>query len=165
MSLIGRAKLRDLTACQVGSALVTLSADRSTRTLQIAHNALVRAIGLAESYDLVGRNVASLVSVPTGTLGRPSKPLTLDQARSLIEQARRVTEKPATVAASQLLEHRLAYSVDAAATVTGLSRYLFCVQMRTGKLGYLKIGRRRIITREQLAAFLALRSVLSLGGT
>jgi len=30
--------------------------------------------------------------------------------------------------------------------------------MRTGKLGYLKVGRRRIITREHLAAFLALRS-------
>jgi len=88
MSLIGRAKLRDLTARQVRAALVTLSADRSTRTLQIARNALVRAIGLAENYDLVGRNVASMVSVPTGTSGRPSKSLTLDQARSLIEQAR-----------------------------------------------------------------------------
>jgi len=30
--------------------------------------------------------------------------------------------------------------------------------MRTGKLGYLKVGRPRIITREHLAAFLALRS-------
>jgi len=30
--------------------------------------------------------------------------------------------------------------------------------MRSGKLGYLKIGRRRIITREHMAQFLAQRS-------
>ncbi len=87
-ALIGSAKLRDLTARQVRSALVKLSADRSTRTLQIARNALVRAIRLAEADDLVGRNVASLVSVPTGAAGRPSESLTLEQAKSLIEQAR-----------------------------------------------------------------------------
>jgi integrase len=44
---------------------------------------------MAEANDLVGRNVASLVSVPTGTAGRPSRSLTLEQAKSLIEQARR----------------------------------------------------------------------------
>ncbi len=60
--------------------------------------------------------------------------------------------------ATDLLEQRLAYSVDEAATVTGLSRDLLYDQMRTGKLGYLKVGRRRIITREHLAAFLALPS-------
>jgi len=59
--------------------------------------------------------------------------------------------------AAQLLEHRLAYSVDEAAKVTGLSRDLLYDQMRAGKLGYLKIGRRRIITREHLAAFLAIQ--------
>jgi len=88
-ALIGSSKLRDLTARQVRSALVRLSADWSTRTLQIARNALVRAIRLAEADDLVGRNVASLVSVPTGAAGRPSKALTLQQAKSLIEQARK----------------------------------------------------------------------------
>ena len=72
---------------------------------------------------------------------------------------RTVRKKPITTAsATQLLEQRLAYSVDEAATVTGLSRDLLYDQMRTGKLGYLKIGRRRIITKEHLAAFLALRS-------
>jgi integrase len=89
IALIGSAKLRDLTAPQVRSALVKLSADRSTRTLQITRNVLVRAIRLAEANDLVGRNVASLVSVPTGTAGRPSKSLTLEQAKSLIEHARK----------------------------------------------------------------------------
>ena len=60
--------------------------------------------------------------------------------------------------ATDLLEQRLAYSVDEAAAVTGLSRDLLYDQMRTGKLGYLKVGRRRIITREHLAEFLALPS-------
>jgi excisionase family DNA binding protein len=60
--------------------------------------------------------------------------------------------------AAQPLEHRLAYFVYEAAMVTGLSRDLLYDQMRTGKLAYLKVGRRRIITREQLAAFLAQRS-------
>ena len=50
---------------------------------------------------------------------------------------------------------RLAYSVDEVAAVTGLSRDLLYDQMRAGKLAYLKIGRRRIITRQHLEAFLA----------
>ena len=49
---------------------------------------------------------------------------------------------------------RLAYSVDEAAQVTGLSRDLLYDQMRTGQLAYLKVGRRRIITRQHLEAFL-----------
>jgi excisionase family DNA binding protein len=50
---------------------------------------------------------------------------------------------------------RLAYSVDEAAAITGLSRDLLYDEMRTGRLAYLKIGRRRIITRQHLEAFLA----------
>jgi excisionase family DNA binding protein len=50
---------------------------------------------------------------------------------------------------------RLAYSVAEAALITGLSRDLLYAQMRTGKLAYLKVGRRRIITRRSLDAFLA----------
>ncbi len=50
---------------------------------------------------------------------------------------------------------RLAYSIDEAAAITGLSRDLLYDQMRAGKLAYLKVGRRRIITRQHLEAFLA----------
>jgi excisionase family DNA binding protein len=50
---------------------------------------------------------------------------------------------------------RLAYSVDEAAAITGLSRDLLYDEMRTGRLAYLKIGRRRIITRQHLEAFLS----------
>jgi excisionase family DNA binding protein len=50
---------------------------------------------------------------------------------------------------------RLAYSVDEVAQITGLSRDLLYDQMRAGRLGYIKVGRRRIITRRHLDAFLA----------
>ena len=49
---------------------------------------------------------------------------------------------------------RLAYSVSEAAEATGLSRDLLYDEMRAGRLAYLKVGRRRIITRQHLEAFL-----------
>jgi excisionase family DNA binding protein len=49
---------------------------------------------------------------------------------------------------------RLAYSVNKTAAITGLSRDLLYDQMRAGKLVYIKVGRRRIITRQHLEAFL-----------
>jgi excisionase family DNA binding protein len=51
---------------------------------------------------------------------------------------------------------RLAYSVDEAARLTGLSRDLLYDQMRRGRLAYLKVGRRRLITRHHLEQFLAI---------
>ena len=56
---------------------------------------------------------------------------------------------------SDQLTDRLAYSVEEAAQVTGLSRDLLYDEMRAGRLAYLKVGRRRIITRHHLEAFLA----------
>jgi excisionase family DNA binding protein len=56
---------------------------------------------------------------------------------------------------SDRLSDRLAYSVEEAAQVTGLSRDLLYSEMRAGRLAYLKVGRRRIITRQHLEAFLA----------
>jgi len=53
-----------------------------------------------------------------------------------------------------LLAERIAYSVAEAAFITGLSSDLLYAQMRAGKLAYLKVGRRRIITRRNLEAFL-----------
>ena len=48
---------------------------------------------------------------------------------------------------------RLAYSVDEAARLTGLSRDLLYDQMRRGNLAYVKVGRRRVITRQHLQQF------------
>jgi excisionase family DNA binding protein len=43
---------------------------------------------------------------------------------------------------------RLAYSVDEAARLAGLSRDLLYDQMRRGNLPYVNVGRRRLITRQ-----------------
>jgi excisionase family DNA binding protein len=51
---------------------------------------------------------------------------------------------------------RLAYSVAEAARLTGLSRDLLYDQMRSGNLHYIKIGRRRLITRQHLQHFLGI---------
>jgi len=51
---------------------------------------------------------------------------------------------------------RLAYSVDEAAFLTGLSRDLLYDEMRRGNLRYRKVGRRRLITRQHLEEFLGI---------
>jgi excisionase family DNA binding protein len=53
---------------------------------------------------------------------------------------------------------RLAYSVAEAARLTGLSRDLLYDEMRRGNLLYVKVGRRRVITRKHLQQFLGLAS-------
>ena len=69
---LGAIRLTELTASDVQGALGALAARLSTRTVQIAHNVLVRAIRHAERDDLVGRNVAALVDAPKGQqAGRP----------------------------------------------------------------------------------------------
>jgi hypothetical protein len=55
---LGKVRLTELTASDVQGALTALSTRLSTRTVQIAHNVLVRAIRHAERDDLVCRNVA-----------------------------------------------------------------------------------------------------------
>jgi integrase len=86
---LGKIRLTELTASNVQEALAALAARLSTRTVQIAHNVLVRAIRHAERDDLVGRNVAALVDAPKGQqAGRPSKSLTLEQAVALMAAAK-----------------------------------------------------------------------------
>jgi excisionase family DNA binding protein len=53
---------------------------------------------------------------------------------------------------------RLAYSVNEAASLTGLSRDLLYDEMRRGNLTYIKVGRRRLITRQHLQQFLGMAS-------
>lgn len=60
--------------------------------------------------------------------------------------------------ASDLAAERLAYSIGEAAQLTGLSRDLLYDQMRRGNLHYVKIGRRRLITRQHLEQFLSVAS-------
>ena len=63
---LGSVRLTDLTAADVQKALTSIASRVSTRTVQIAHNVLVRAIRQAERDDLVGRNVVALVKPPKG---------------------------------------------------------------------------------------------------
>jgi excisionase family DNA binding protein len=68
-------------------------------------------------------------------------------------------ETPKAVATEpDLPSERLAYSVDEAARLTGLSRDLLYDEMRRGNLPYRKVGRRRLITRHHLQQFLGLAS-------
>ena len=84
---IGAKALRDLSAGDVRAGLEAMAGRVSTRYLQIARGSLVRAIRHAEAHDLVGRNVAAPVDTPQGQVGRPSKSLTLDQARAVLAAA------------------------------------------------------------------------------
>ena len=72
------------------------------------------------------------------------------------------TPSPATAGTGQPgpdpAAERLAYSVDEAARLTGLSRDLLYDQMRQGNLASIKVGRRRLITRQHLQQFLEIAS-------
>lgn len=82
--LIGKKRLRDLRAHDVDRMLAARRHQLSTSTLQRVLSILRRAIRWAEARDLVGRNVALLSTAPTGKVGRPSKSMTLQQARDLL---------------------------------------------------------------------------------
>jgi hypothetical protein len=87
LAVIGRIPLRDLTVQDVRTALKTMAATHSTRTLQKGHNCLTRAVRHAEGQDLVRRNVSALVDTPRGLEGRPSQSLAPDQASALLAAA------------------------------------------------------------------------------
>lgn len=75
-----------------------------------------------------------------------------------LNRALHAASAPAPPGASRpqpdLSTERLAYSVNEAARLTGLSRDLLYDQMRQGNLDYIKVGRRRLITRHHLEQFL-----------
>jgi integrase len=82
--LIGKRPIRELRAHDVDRMLSARRHELSTSTLQRVLSILRRAIRWAEARDLVGRNVALLCTAPTGKVGRPSKSLTLEQARAVL---------------------------------------------------------------------------------
>ena len=86
--LIGKAKLKRLRADDIDEWLDGLTGKLSTRSLQGVHSILKRAIRQAQARDMVLRNVAELVTTPTGKEGRPSKALTLDQATAVVQAAK-----------------------------------------------------------------------------
>ena len=59
------------------------------------------------------------------------------------------------IIARNVFAERLAYSPDEAAELLGISRELVHDLLRTGQLGSVKAGRRRLIAKHHLEAFLA----------
>jgi excisionase family DNA binding protein len=84
--------------------------------------------------------------------GRDPAPADLDQATPPAARSPAAT-KPGRPEPGRSAE-RLAYSIDEAARLTGLSRDLLYDEMRRGHLTYVKVGRRRLITRHHLQEFL-----------
>jgi integrase len=85
---LGARKLQDLTADDVDRWLATKSRTLSTATLQRLLSILRRALAREQARDRVRRNVAMLCGVPTGTQGRPSKSLNLEQATAVLEASK-----------------------------------------------------------------------------
>jgi integrase len=79
--------LRDLTAADIDRWLAGKAASLSTSTVQRLHETLNRVINRAMARDQVKRNVVALCEVPKGTIGRPSKSLTLSQANAVLDAA------------------------------------------------------------------------------
>ncbi|WP_155357927.1 site-specific integrase [Acrocarpospora macrocephala] len=82
---IGGKKLKQLTADELDDWLDERAEELSTRTLRLILQLVERAIRHAQARDKVRRNVASLVSVPDGQEGNPSRAMTLDEAARLLE--------------------------------------------------------------------------------
>jgi excisionase family DNA binding protein len=74
--------------------------------------------------------------------------LATDMGEDLLAIMREIFERKA-------FAERLAYSPDEAAELLGISRELVHDLLRTGQLGSVKAGRRRLIARRHLEAFLA----------
>ncbi|MFG2366146.1 tyrosine recombinase XerC [Streptomyces mirabilis] len=86
--LIGKAKLKDLSADDVDDWLDDRAEWLATRSLRDLLAVLRRSIQHAQRRDKAVRNVALLVTVPEGRPGRPSKALNLEQAKTVLAAAR-----------------------------------------------------------------------------
>jgi integrase len=84
---LGARKLRDLRAEDVDKWLAEKAKALSTRSLAGIRSCLNRAVKRAMARDKVKRNVVELCSVPHGRTGRPSKALTLAQAKAVLRAA------------------------------------------------------------------------------
>jgi hypothetical protein len=84
---LGARKLRNLSAEDVDRWLAAKAKTLSTSTVQRLQECLNRAVDRAMARDKVKRNVVGLCGVPKGQAGRPSKSLTLDQAKAVLDAA------------------------------------------------------------------------------
>lgn len=84
---LGARKLRDLTAQDVDRWLADKATTLSTRTLRELYACLNRSVNRAMARDKVKRNVVALCGIPKGQIGRPSKSLTPDAAKEVLDAA------------------------------------------------------------------------------
>ncbi|MGW4466095.1 site-specific integrase [Micromonospora sp. NPDC004704] len=84
---LGARKLRDLSAEDVDRWLADKAKTLSTRTLRELYACLNRAMNRAMARDKVRRNVVALCKIPKGQEGRPSKSLTIEQAKAVLRAA------------------------------------------------------------------------------
>jgi integrase len=105
LSDLGARKLRDLTAEDIDRWLADKAKSLSSSTVQNLYSCLNRSVTRAMARDKVKRNVVALCAIPTGQEGRPSKSLTLDQARAVLD-ASEGTNLHAYVALSLLVGAR-----------------------------------------------------------
>jgi integrase len=100
---LGARKLRELTADDVDQWLAGKAKHLSTDTLRQIRSILRRSVARAQARDKVKRNVVMLCDVPKGQPGRPSKSLTLDQARAVLAAADRANVRTSAYIVLSLL--------------------------------------------------------------
>lgn len=88
LPLLGKAKLKDLSADDVDDWLDDRAEVLATRSLRDLLAILRRSTAHAQRRDKAARNVALLVTAPEGRPGRPSKALNLEQAKAVLASAR-----------------------------------------------------------------------------
>jgi integrase len=88
VAAIGSIRLRELDVNDVDRALALVAQTRSSATVAMAHSALTRAITRARATNRVARNVSALTGTPKGQPGRPSRSMTLVEAKALTAAAR-----------------------------------------------------------------------------
>jgi integrase len=81
---LGARKLRDLSAEDIDKWLAAEAKHLSTDALRQIRSILRRSVERAQARDKVKRNVVMVCDLPTGQPGRPSKSLSLDQARAVL---------------------------------------------------------------------------------
>lgn len=86
--LLGSARLKKLRAEDVDHWLAHLAVDHADSSLTLILGLLRRIIRFAEARGKVMRNVAELVDRPEGSEGRPSKSMTIDQAKAVLQASR-----------------------------------------------------------------------------
>ena len=85
LAAVGAARLRELSAADVDTALAHMSKSYSTAAVRMGHLALKRTIRHAQARRYVTTNVADLAGTPAGQPGRPSKSFTLQEAGALLK--------------------------------------------------------------------------------